>query len=583
MADCIDYFRRSKDREDEQILSLEGQQDSVKAMPDYNSYNPIATFKESHSAKEPNKRPYFNKMCEMIEQGKASFIRGFALNRLARNPVDGGRIIWLVQAKGLKIITPTKTYDQNDILLMYVEFGMSNNFILDLQKGVKRGLGQKIEKGVVPLYAPIGFKNTPERKQGTREILDDNENNRFNLCRKMWDLLLTKQYSPPRILKIATEEWGLRKRNGKKLTRSGIYHFFTNIFYTGKYYYYKGVLHDNGVHRPMITIEEFEQAQKILGRKGKPSVTIREFAHAKWMKCPCGGFVSAHEKYRKICPSCQKKYNAEKHERCPKCKTPAPEKTYYYCYYGCSHRVDPNCKEKETTLKKLEKQIDDQLAQLTLHQDFVDWAMKKLRKDHEVHTKARREIDNSLQVALRFVTNKLDTLFDNYISPNNKNHELISEEQYKIKRQELTKEKIQLEEQIKAQSRNQDQWLDTAEKIYNFARNARYWFEHGTKQQKREIALALGSNPIFTNRIALFDDLKPLLAMKKVVTYAKTKGEQLEPKNGKENIDISIQTNVSPNENLPVCGREDLNLHALRHSHLKTACIPISPRPHVLL
>lgn len=162
--------------------------------------------------------------------------------------------------------------------------------------------------------------------------------------------------------------------------------------------------------------------------------------------------------------------------------------------------------------------------------------MKKLRKDHEENTSTRRAIENSLQTSLRFVTEKLDTLFDNYISPTNKNHELITEEQYKNKRQELTKQKKELEEQVKAQSQNQDQWLDTAEKIYNFARYARYWFEHGTKQQKREIAFALGSNPIFTNQKALFDNLLPLQGMKKVVTDAKTKGERLEPEITKKGL-----------------------------------------------
>ena len=30
------------------------------------------------------------------------------------------------------------------------------------------------------------------------------------------------------------------------------------------------------------------------------------------------------------------------------------------------------------------------------------------------------------------------------------------------------------------------------------------------------------------------------------------------------------------------CGRGDLNPHAVRHSHLKAACIPISPLPHAV-
>lgn len=36
-------------------------------------------------------------------------------------------------------------------------------------------------------------------------------------------------------------------------------------------------------------------------------------------------------------------------------------------------------------------------------------------------------------------------------------------------------------------------------------------------------------------------------------------------------------------EKKDLCWEEDLNLHALRHSLLKTACIPISPSQHIPL
>ena len=157
MDNYIFYKRKSSDSEDKQILSLVSQDRVIKeSISGFTSLHFVANFEESMSAKAPG-RPKFNKMCELLEQGRAKFIICWQLNRLARNPVDGGRIIWLVQHYGVKIITPSKTYDFNDILLMYVEFAMSNQFINDLRKNTLRGLGDKLKSGIAPILAPIGY------------------------------------------------------------------------------------------------------------------------------------------------------------------------------------------------------------------------------------------------------------------------------------------------------------------------------------------------------------------------------------------------------------------------------------------
>jgi len=47
------------------------------------------------TAKVPG-RPVFNRMIEQIEQGEATGILAWHPDRLARNSVDGGRIIYLL-------------------------------------------------------------------------------------------------------------------------------------------------------------------------------------------------------------------------------------------------------------------------------------------------------------------------------------------------------------------------------------------------------------------------------------------------------------------------------------------------------
>lgn len=137
---AIVYRRKSSEAEDRQVASLEQQANELNEhILNRQSFEVLCNFEESKSAKKPGRRN-FNQMCEQLEKGEADFIVCWALNRLARNPVDGGRILWLVQNYGIKIVTPSKTYDVNDVMLMHVEFAMSNQFIIDLRRNSNRGV-----------------------------------------------------------------------------------------------------------------------------------------------------------------------------------------------------------------------------------------------------------------------------------------------------------------------------------------------------------------------------------------------------------------------------------------------------------
>lgn len=514
----IFYKRKStSDSEDRQILSLDSQDRVIReSISGFNSFNIIANYQESMSAKAPG-RPKFNQMCEKLESGEAQYIICWQLNRLARNPVDGGRIIWLVQNYGVKIITPSKTYDANDILLMYVEFAMSNQFINDLKKNSARGVEDKLRAGHAPILAPLGYLNDITKKQGLRDILVDPKT--FDLVRKMWDLLLTGQYSPQRIWFMATNEWGLRHRDGKPFSRSKIYELFTNVFYTGQFVYDDKIY--QGVHKPMISLDEYDRAQKILGKKGKPRMLGHQFAFTRLIKCACGSGITAHERFRKVCPECHFKYNAQKNDCCPKCRTEAPENTWYKCYYHCSKKYNPNCKQPYTTEESLMKQFDQILGTLTIPQDFINWTLRRLREQNEQEIENRDSINSNLQVTLSSVTGRLNNLLTKYLGDDNRTGELISDAEYKQQKELLQADRRRLEEELQGMGQTQDNWLDTAEKIFNFAAHARYWFEKGTLEDKRTIASAFGLNLTLENRLLRCDLLKPFELIKQAANTLK--------------------------------------------------------------
>lgn len=530
----IVYIRKSSDNEDKQILSLDSQRrvlgESIHNYNDLIKLNDVLneSFEESKSAKAPG-RPKFNRMCELLESGQAQNIICWQLNRLARNAVDGGRVIWLVQHYGVKIITPSKTYDTNDLMLMYVEFAMSNQFIKDLTKNTARGTNDKLGTGDAPYKAPIGYYNDHAKKQGLRDILVDDK--RFILVRQMWDMLLSGNYSAVRILDTATNDWGLRQINGRPIGRSNIYRIFTNLFYTGQFYYTENGTRKvfQGSHKAMITLEEFDRAQRLLGTKGRSRTTKHLFWGARLMRCTCDSSIAVHERFRKICPKCHLKYNGQKNNNCPKCQTPAPERTTYYSYYHCSKKKDATCKQPHISAVDLETQVDVILQSIIIPQEFIDWTMDQIRKANREEISNRGVINENLQISINNITKKLNNLLEKYLSDENKSGEIISDEEYKAQKASLNSDKKHLEEQLRAFNSSGNDWIETAEKAFNFASQASYWFTHGNLEQKRTIVSALGLNLVLNHKKLQYCLPKPFELIQGASTLLNNPDKKFEP------------------------------------------------------
>src|SRR4029077_13162612 len=138
-------------------------------------------------------------MMQRLYHGEAQGIICWKLDRLARNPVDGGSVIWAIKQHGIRVMTPAQNYAREDdnIMLMYIEFGMAQKYVDDLSKNVKRGLKTKLGQGWQPGVASVGYLNHTVKQTGEKIIINDPE--RFPLVRKMWELMLTGLYTPPQI------------------------------------------------------------------------------------------------------------------------------------------------------------------------------------------------------------------------------------------------------------------------------------------------------------------------------------------------------------------------------------------------
>lgn len=481
----VAYTRKSTESEDRQTLSLDDQKKELNETIEGGKLHVVKKFmgKEGGESRSAHKRgrPIFAEVIELIESGKANALLVWHPNRIARNAYDGGLIITLMdEGKLLEIKTPTKTYHNNpdDKFWLALEFNMAKKSSDDNGAAVSRGLRTKLEQGWFPGYAAIGYLNTKNyEEKGRNKIIVDPQ--RFELVKQLWQKLLTGNYTVAELLKVAREEMKLtsrptkRRPNEKLIGRSTLYRMFNDPAYYG-WFSYKGELYKyNDEFVPMITEEEFDLAQQILGRKGKPRPKKHRFAFTGLMRCSnCGAMITAEEKIKK-----QKNGNV-----------------HHYVYYRCTKRKDPNCPEKTVELGELNKQIDAAIGQFTISEKFEKWAIKYL---HEVRkTEARGQeavLENKQKVAAQ-LTRQLDALFLKYTSPENADGQLISDEEYRTRKAQLTKEKESAESDVQAQNQQIADWLELSERTFHFARYARMWFSQGDFETRRAIFNCLGSH-----------------------------------------------------------------------------------------
>lgn len=146
------YARKSSESEDRQVQSIDDQLRVLRDFAKRTGLHVVAELTEAHSAKAPGTRPVFAELLARIERGESDGIVCWSINRLARNPVDSGQLSWLLQRGVLKSIrTVDREYlPEDNVLLMAVESGVANQYILDLRKAVIRGMEGKAARGWIP-------------------------------------------------------------------------------------------------------------------------------------------------------------------------------------------------------------------------------------------------------------------------------------------------------------------------------------------------------------------------------------------------------------------------------------------------
>lgn len=457
------YCRKSTDAEERQVLSIESQlSEAKKLVAGSAGLEVVKIYEEAMSARKPG-RPVFDEMLRRIEKGHADGIISWHPDRLARNSVDGGRVIHFLDTgkiKDLRFASHTFENNPQGKLMLSMLFGFSKYYVDSLAENVRRGNRTKAEKGWRPSKPPLGYLTDPE----TRTAIPDPE--RFDLVQQLFRLMLTGAYTPRRLLDTATYEWGLRSRKRRRgggtfLHLSSIYAILRNPFYSGVFLW-EGEMRA-GKHKPMIDLADFAKVQELFGRPHRPRPLRRDFAFTGMIRCgACGLAVTAEEKMNRY--------------------------GYRYTYYHCTRRKrEAYCREKCIALATLEQEIVGFLGSLRI----AGWSRSWLEANfpnRDVQIGAERDAKRtSLDASIKRLDQELGILTGLRL------RDLIDDGEFTAQRGDLTARRLTLG-QSRESLQDPTEWIEPLEMFVSFCNRAVDCFLRGDLIQKRLILETVGSN-----------------------------------------------------------------------------------------
>jgi len=472
----IVYMRKSTEQEDRQSLSIPAQKRKLQELfPDLNVVDWVS---ESKSAYYPG-REKFEIVMRRLLSGEVDGLISWHPDRLSRNEVDAAQITYGLRMGLIKDLKFGSYFFDNSpegIMMLQNVTSHSQYSSSKMSKDVKRGNEEQRRRGWLTGKAMEGYLNSRNSEGDVKDhgiIIKDPE--RFDLRRKMWDLMLTGQYSVPQIADIANNKWGYMTRGTRKapsgpIGNTTLYQMFNNPRYAGMIPIPgRPGEYEKASYPAMVTIDEFDLVQSLLGKRAtRKLATKKDFIYRGILMCgECGCSITAEEKIKKLNSGGVKKY----------------------IYYHCTHKR-PCSQRKNIREEELDMQFDELLSKYTILPQFKEWALKALESQNEIET---RNIDATIKSQNKNIESAHREM-KGLIKMASK--ELITETQFIQEKEELDNRINNLQKELSDTQKRAETWYETAQSTFELAVNGRRLFNKGDYNAKKSIIAGFGSNPV---------------------------------------------------------------------------------------
>ena len=459
------YARKSSEDEERQVMSIEAQLAELADYAKRENIEIIETFTESKSAKQPG-RPVFNEMIAKIHASKEPVgILVWHPDRLARNSVDGGQIIYSIDtSKIIALRFPTFWFEPTPqgLFMLQVAFGQSKYYSDNLSENVKRGIRQKLRRGEWPGKAPLGYINNLK----THDIEPD------PIKARIIERAFAEYASGKHSLESLRQRlsfWGVMNRYGKPLSVSTVQRMLTCKAYIG-------IIERNGESYeggfpPIVSIATFEKVQQVLKNKAKPRYKRQRhnFPFVGMFTCgECGSAITAQ----------YAKGNGGR-----------------YVYYRCTKKKG-SCSQSYLREDLLIEQVRKIVSKVAI---CDDWQMKMLNQIdiwQKGIDQSSQSFAQTIHDELSGVKKRLDTLVDSFLDGT------IDRSTYLAKKDELVRRKVDLEQKKDSLKQKGNNWIEPLKQWVRDAHNAGKLAVSNDFDEIKTFIGKIGTNHHLTNKNA---------------------------------------------------------------------------------
>lgn len=227
---------------------------------------------------------------EQIECMDGAGILAWHPDRLARNSVDGGHVIYAVDTgKIVSLRFPTFWFSPTPqgLFMLQVAFEQSKYYSDNLVENIKRSVRQKLRRGEWLNRAPFGYVNNPAKRNiEPHPVYSKIVVRAYEEYAKGTHTLVS--------LGAFLSDLNVVSRNGTPLAKASIKRLLTHRIYLGMVKH--GDEWFDGSFEPILSSTLFEAVQKIIASKERPRNrrVKHDFPLTGLFRCAkCGGMISA--------------------------------------------------------------------------------------------------------------------------------------------------------------------------------------------------------------------------------------------------------------------------------------------------
>jgi len=444
------YIRVSTAKHGERGVSLQEQQSAIGQYAQRYGLNIAQWFEERESAAKRG-RPIFTQLMRALRKGTARGVIIHKIDRGARNLKDWADLGELIDS-GVEVHFANESLDLNTRggrLSADIQAVVAADYIRNLREETRKGFYGRLKQGFYPLPAPLGYLDRGKAK------IKEPDPAAAPIVSKAFELYSSRKYSLHRLLAEVTR-LGLRNRQARPLSLTGLSTVLNNPFYMGLIRVRRTGELFPGAHRPLISKSLFDRVQLILKGKTVDRMVRHNFTFRRLVRCAgCG---------RSLIGELQKGH----------------------IYYRCQTR---ECDTKTVREEAVDAAVARVITLLVLDPDELKYIGAWMEEAHLHQEDVLREEElQRSKLRLDAVRSRLNRLTDAFLDG------VLDKPLFEERKNAFILEEKEVRETIQVLESGNSNVLGHLENFLELIKDAPFTYKNANPDEKRELVRSLVSN-----------------------------------------------------------------------------------------